>query len=62
MENIFSFNREIPLTLEPGKQIQAVILLDASQLKEGELRKAIRIMTNDPQNQEIFLRITAFVR
>jgi hypothetical protein len=62
MENIFSFNREIPLTLEPGEQIHAEILLDASPLKEGEFRKAIRIITNDPQNHKVFLRITGIVR
>ena len=57
-EDIFSYQMEIPLTIKPGEQIQAEIYLDTAQLKKGEFRKAVRIMTNDPQNQAVFLRIT----
>jgi len=56
-EELFSHNLEIPTTLSPGEQFQAEVYIDTNQLKEGEFRKAIRIMTNDPQNMRVFIRI-----
>lgn len=56
-EKLFTHNLEIPTMLSPGKQFQAEIYIDTNQLKEGEFRKAIRIMTNDPQNMMVFLRL-----
>ena len=56
-EEIFSHNIEIPSTVAPGEQFQVELSVDSSQLKEGEFRKAVRIMTNDPQNPALFLRI-----
>jgi hypothetical protein len=55
-EEIFTHNLEIPLTISPSDQFQAEIQIDESQLKQGEFRKAVRIMTNDPQNMRVFLR------
>lgn len=60
-EELFSHNLEIPLTIPPDGRFQAEVYLDASQLKEGEFRKAIRIMTNDPQNSMMFLRIRGMI-
>lgn len=57
-EDIFSHNLNLPLILTPGEQYQAEIYLDASILKEGEFRKAVRIMTNDPKKPILFLRIS----
>jgi len=56
-EELFNHNIEIPLTIAPGEQFQVELSVDSSQLKEGEFRKAVRIMTNDPQNPGLFLRI-----
>lgn len=56
-EEIFTHNMEMPLAISPGEQFQAEVYLDTNQLKEGEFRKAIRIMTNDPQNMRVFIRI-----
>lgn len=56
-EELFSHNLEIPLAISPGEQFQAEVLIDGNQLKEGDFRKAIRIMTNDPQNMRVFIRI-----
>ncbi len=56
-EGLFSHNLEIPLTIPPGQQFQGQIVIDTKQLKEGNFRKAVRIMTNDPQNPGVFLRI-----
>ncbi|MDD3656415.1 MAG: DUF1573 domain-containing protein [Atribacterota bacterium] len=58
VEDIFSHNLKLPLTMSPGKHYQAEVYLSTSQLKEGKFRKAIRIMTNDPQNPMVFLRIS----
>ena len=58
VEDIFSHNLKLPLTMSPGKHYQAEVYLSTSQLKEGEFRKAVRIMTNDPQNPMVFLRIS----
>lgn len=57
MEEIFSHNLKLPVTIAQGGQIQCELSMDASQVKEGEFRKAIRMMTNDPQNEAVFLRI-----
>lgn len=57
LEELFSHNLEIPLTIPPDQQFQGQIVVDTMQLKEGEFRKAVRIMTNDPQNPGVFLRI-----
>ena len=56
-EELFSHNIKIPLTIAPGEQFQVELSIDSSQLNEGEFRKAVRIMTNDPQNSALFLRI-----
>ncbi len=56
-EELFNHNLPLPLTMPPGDHFQAEVYLDSSQLKEGEFRKAIHIVTNDPQNIRIFLRI-----
>ncbi|MFW5804143.1 MAG: DUF1573 domain-containing protein [bacterium] len=56
-EEIFSHNLEIPLTIPAEVEFQAEIQMDESQLKKGEFRKSIRIMTNDPQNSRVFIRI-----
>ncbi|MFW6148456.1 MAG: DUF1573 domain-containing protein [Atribacterota bacterium] len=56
-EELFSHNIKIPLTIAPEEQFQVELYIDSSQLKEGEFRKAVRIMTNDPQNPRLFLRI-----
>jgi hypothetical protein len=56
-EKLFSHNLEIPLTITPDKQFEGQIVINTEQLKEGEFRKAVRIMTNDPQNPGVFLRI-----
>jgi len=61
-EEFFSHNLPLPLTIPPGDQFQAKVYLDTSQLKEGEFRKAIHIVTNDPQNSRIFLRISGIMR
>lgn len=61
-EDIFGHNMDIPLTISPGKDYSAELSIDTSQLKEGEFRKAIRIMTNDPQNQAVFIRITGNIK
>lgn len=57
-EDIFSHTLHLPLIVAPGEQYQAEIYLNVSLLKEGDFRKAIRIMTNDPQNPILFLRIS----
>jgi hypothetical protein len=56
-EELFSLNLEAPLTITSGERLQAEIYIEAEQLKEGDFRKAIRIMTNDPQNTRVFIRI-----
>ncbi|MFO7814365.1 MAG: DUF1573 domain-containing protein [Halanaerobiales bacterium] len=56
-EEIFNHNIKIPLTIAPREQFQVELSVDSSQLKKGEFRKAVRIMTNDPQNPALFLRI-----
>ena len=56
-EEIFNHNIKIPLTIAPGEQFQVELSIGSSQLKEGNFRKAVRIMTNDPQNPGLFLRI-----
>jgi len=56
-EELFSHNMELPLTIPAGEEFQAEVQIDESQLKEGEFRKALRIMTNDPQNTRVFIRI-----
>ena len=45
------------MTITPGEQFETEVYIDTEQLKEGEFRKAIRIMTNDPQNTGVFIRI-----
>lgn len=60
-EEVFSHNLLLPLTIPPEGQQPAEVYLNASQLKEGDFRKAVRIMTNDPQNSLLFLRITGSV-
>lgn len=62
MEEYFSHKIETPINIAPGENVQADIFLDISQLKEGEFRKAVRIMTNDPQNQAVFLRIMGNIK
>jgi len=57
-EEIFSHNLALPLILLPGEQYLSEVYIDTSQIKEEVFRKAIRIMTNDPQNSMVFLRIT----
>ena len=61
-EELFNHNMETPLTIAPGEQFEAEVYLDSQQLKEGEFRKAIRIMTNDPQNSLIFLRFLGNIK
>lgn len=61
-EAIFSHNINIPLIISPEKQFEAEFTIDISKLKEGEFRKAARIMTNDPQNTAVFLRITGNIK
>ncbi len=56
-EKLFSHNLEIPLIISPDEQFQAEVYIDTNQLKGGEFRKAVRIMTNDPQNMRVFIRI-----
>jgi len=56
-EKLFSHNLEIPLTISPNEHFQAEVYIDSNQLKAGEFRKAVRIMTNDPQNMRVFIRI-----
>ncbi len=56
-EELFSHNLEIPLTIPPNEQFQGQLLIDTEQLKEGDFRKAVRMMTNDPQNMRVFIRI-----
>jgi len=56
-EELFSHNLEIPLIIPPDKEFRGQLAIDTEQLKEGEFRKAVRIMTNDPQNPAVFLRI-----
>ncbi|MDD2353207.1 MAG: DUF1573 domain-containing protein [Candidatus Caldatribacteriota bacterium] len=56
-EDIFTNNLPIPLTIPLEEQFEAEVYMETNQLKEGEFRKAIRIMTNDPQNARIFIRI-----
>ena len=56
-EELFSYNFEIPLTIPSDKEFHGQLTIDTEQLKEGEFRKAVRIMTNDPQNPAVFLRI-----
>jgi len=56
-EDIFTHNLPIPLTIPPEEQFEAEVYMETNQLKEGEFRKAIRIMTNDPQNMRVFIRI-----
>ena len=56
-EELFSHNLETPLVIPAGEQFQAEVHFDGNQLREGEFRKAIRIMTNDPQNMRVFIRI-----
>ncbi len=60
-EEIFSHNLDLPLILTPGEQHLSEVYLDTSQMKEGVFRKAIRIMTNDPYNPMVFLRITGTI-
>ncbi len=60
-EEIFSHNLDLPLILAPGEQHLSEVYLDTSQMKEGVFRKAIRIMTNDPYNPMVFLRITGTI-
>ena len=55
-EDLFSYNLVTPLRISPGDQFQAELYMEVNQLKEGEFRKAIRILTNDPQNLILFLR------
>ncbi|MDX9798518.1 MAG: DUF1573 domain-containing protein [Bacteroidales bacterium] len=56
-EDIFTHNLPIPLTIPPEEQFEAKVYMETSQFKEGEFRKAIRIMTDDPQNSRVFIRI-----
>jgi len=56
-EDIFTHNLSMPLTIPPEEQFEAEVYMKTSQLKEGEFRKAIRVMTNDPQNMRVFIRI-----
>jgi len=56
-EDIFTHNLPIPLTIPPEEQFEAEVYMKTNQSKEGEFRKAIRIMTNDPQNARVFIRI-----
>jgi len=60
-EKLFSHNLEIPLTISPDEQFQAEVYIDTNQLKESEFRKAVRIMTNDPQNMRVFIRIMGHI-
>ncbi|NLL62503.1 MAG: DUF1573 domain-containing protein [Candidatus Atribacteria bacterium] len=60
-EELFSHNLLLPLTIPSEGQQLAEVYLDVSRLKEGDFRKAVRIMTNDPQNNMLFLRITGTI-
>lgn len=61
-EDIFGHNINTPLIILPEEEYAAEFSIDISQLKEGEFRKAVRIMTNDPQNAAVFLRITGNIK
>ena len=56
-KEIFSHNLELPLVIPAGEKFQAEVQIDESQLREGEFRKVMRIMTNDQQNMRVFIRI-----
>jgi hypothetical protein len=57
MEKIFSHGLKVPIRILPEEQFQVKLFIDVTQLEKGEFRKAVRIMTNDPQNPAVFLRI-----
>jgi len=61
-EDIFTHNINTPFTISPEKEFETKFTIDISRLKEGEFRKAIRIMTNDPQNAAVFLRLTGNIK
>ena len=60
-EGILSHTLLLPLVIIPGKEQQAEVYLNTSQLSQGLFRKTVRIMTNDPQNEILFLRITGTI-
>ncbi len=62
LEDLFNHNIKTPLTIPPDEQYNAELYINTYQLKKGEFRKAIRIMTNDPQNSMLFLRIQGNVK
>ena len=57
LEDFIQHNLTIPLTIAPGEEFDGELILDGRQMKTGEFRKAIRIMTNDPQKAMLFLRL-----
>ena len=56
-EKIFTHNLPIPLTIPPEEHIESEVYIKTNQFNKGEFRKAIRILTNDPQNMRVFIRI-----
>ncbi len=56
-DNILRLGQSITINIPAGEEFQAEVQIDESQLKEGEFRKAMRMMTNDPQNMRVFIRI-----
>ncbi len=62
IEDIFSHNLNIPLTILPGEKFLVELNVDTNQLSEGEFRKSVRLMSNDLQKQVVFLRIQGKIR
>lgn len=60
-EEIFHHNISLPLEILPGEQFPIEIYLDSNRMTEGLFRKAVRIMSNDPNNSITFLRITGTI-
>ena len=61
MEEIFINELSFPIVVTSGEKFKVELTVDISQLSEGEFRKTIRIKSNDPQNQIIFVRISGNV-
>jgi len=58
LDDIFNHGLNFPIVILPGEKYEIELSLNMSQLSEGKFRKTVRIKSNDPQNQTVFIRIS----
>ncbi len=57
-----SYNIILPLTISPEEKHEATLTYDSAEHELGEVREAIRILSNDPKRAALPLRIKGYIK